>query len=617
MRATIGTFVLILGILALSFLPRNEAISIKSTPNKRVIDWSLKKHNDLLEEADQFKKSLTKDTADLTRIRHSFHELKRSFKGLEFLYYYLDPQTFNMNINGAPLPKLKKKVPDLTILEPQGFQRLEELIYEDELTKEFHEQLDRLILHLSGYETLFNREYMTDAVIFESIRYGIIRLNTMSITGFDYPGNPDISLKDAAMLLRSIQEIQSHYADYISKNQYKTINKLCAEGIKTLEIAEFENFNRFVFIQDVLDPLWKSTLELQRSLQIELPNQRFTKLKRPVNYEAKSLYASDFLDVNYFSEFAGKYKESKELLGEKLFFDKRLSKNISHNCASCHNPKLDFTDGLPLSKDLTNGGSGKRNSPSLINAVYAERFFHDMRVDRLAFQMDHVVLNPIEFNIRYDTIIDRLDKDEQLKAEFLAIYGDEGISKNTITNAMSNYIASLTSFNSEFDQAIRNPKANPNQLMVDGFNLFMGKATCATCHFPPTFSGLLPPEYAENESEVLGVPSTPEAPFEIDQDLGRYMNHILKEQAPFYKHAFKTPTARNTDNTAPYMHNGVYTSLEEVIDFYNVGGGIGLGIDVPNQTLPPDSLHLSNHEKKALIRFLEALNDNPFVESTQ
>jgi cytochrome c peroxidase len=87
------------------------------------------------------------------------------------------------------------------------------------------------------------------------------------------------------------------------------------------------------------------------------------------------------------------------------------------------------------------------------------------------------------------------------------------------------------------------------------------------------------------------------------------MNHLLKEQAPFYKHSFKTPTVRNSGLTAPYMHNGVYQTLEEVIDFYDVGGGIGLGIPVPNQTLPSDSLHLTTREKEQLIYFLKTLND--------
>jgi cytochrome c peroxidase len=177
---------------------------------------------------------------------------------------------------------------------------------------------------------------------------------------------------------------------------------------------------------------------------------------------------------------------------------------------------------------------------------------------------------------------------------------------------MSAYVASLTSFDSAFDKMIRNETNDLDADVINGFNLFMGKAACATCHFPPTFSGLLPPEYSESESEVLGVPSTPQAPFEIDPDPGRYMNHLLKEQATFYKHAFKTPTARNIIRTAPYMHNGVYNSIEELIEFYDAGGGIGLGINVPNQTLPGDSLHLTENEKLNLKLFLESLEDNPF-----
>lgn len=612
MKATIGSFFLILGILALSFLPREAAQEIKSTPNNKVINWVSEKHNHLLSRMEGFYNLVQNEDTPPETIRQSFHKLKNTFKEIEFIYYYLDPQSFSVGVNGAPLPKLKKKVPDMTVIPPQGFQRIEELIYENGSSAEIAMHTEKLSKKVKAYERLLTPQYMTDPVIFESIRYGIIRTNTMAITGFDAPGNTDVSLKDAAMFFHSVRSIAELYSDYYPKDQLNHITSLCNRAKIDLEKATFEDFDRYTFIQTILDPLWRKTLELQNTLQIELPSQRFSKLQRPVNYQANSLYAEDFLNTDYFSEYTGPHQREKSSIGRKLFFDKRLSKTKTHSCASCHHPKKSFTDGLPLSKNLTDGGPGKRNSPSLINAVYADRYFHDLRVDRLAFQMDHVVLNPIEFNSRYDTIISRLREDKQLLSAFTTAYGKEGITKNTITNAMSSFVASLTSFQSSFDKAIRNEDPEIDQQVKKGFNLFMGKATCATCHFPPTFSGLLPPEYAENESEVLGVPSTSSAPYSLDEDLGRYMNHILKEQASFYKNAFKTPTVRNMKTTAPYMHNGVYETLEEVIEFYNVGGGIGLGIDVPNQTLPPDSLHLTASEKRALIRFLHSLEDNPF-----
>ena len=134
----------------------------------------------------------------------------------------------------------------------------------------------------------------------------------------------------------------------------------------------------------------------------------------------------------------------------------------------------------------------------------------------------------------------------------------------------------------------------------------MGKALCATCHFMPLTSGTVPPFFTDTEKEVIGVPETA-ANKELDDDLGFYFMY----EEPIQLGMFKTPTVRNAELTAPYMHNGVYESLEEVIDFYNKGGGGGLGFDLPHQTLPFDNLELTAEEQQALIAFLKTLTDVP------
>jgi cytochrome c peroxidase len=137
-----------------------------------------------------------------------------------------------------------------------------------------------------------------------------------------------------------------------------------------------------------------------------------------------------------------------------------------------------------------------------------------------------------------------------------------------------------------------------------GFNLFMGKALCASCHFMPLTNGTVPPFFSETEREVIGVPKT--AQNEVwDDDPGFYV--MYKE--PAHWGMFKTPTVRNVEVTAPYMHNGIYETLEEVVDFYNQGGGTGLGFDIPHQTLPFDNLDLSQKEQKALVAYMKTLTD--------
>jgi cytochrome c peroxidase len=141
----------------------------------------------------------------------------------------------------------------------------------------------------------------------------------------------------------------------------------------------------------------------------------------------------------------------------------------------------------------------------------------------------------------------------------------------------------------------------------------MGKASCGTCHFAPSFFGSIPPHYLETEFENLGVPVSANLDkTQLDTDLGQYELYKIHERKGF----FKTSTVRNIAKTAPYMHNGVFETLEEVIEFYDRGGGLGIGLDNPNQTLPESELGLSDSEKSDLIAFLHSLTDQELVEKS-
>ena len=143
---------------------------------------------------------------------------------------------------------------------------------------------------------------------------------------------------------------------------------------------------------------------------------------------------------------------------------------------------------------------------------------------------------------------------------------------------------------------------------IRGFNLFMGKAQCATCHYVPQFNGV-PPPYITSEFEVVGVPADT-GYTKLSDDKGRYNVH----PAPETMNAFRTGTIRNAEHTKPYMHNGVFSNLDQVIDFYDAGGGAGKKIMVSNQTLQSDSLRLTPSEKKELISFIHSLNENVIFE---
>ncbi|MFM8473487.1 MAG: cytochrome-c peroxidase, partial [Candidatus Kapaibacterium sp.] len=171
------------------------------------------------------------------------------------------------------------------------------------------------------------------------------------------------------------------------------------------------------------------------------------------------------------------------------------------------------------------------------------------------------------------------------------------------------YVASLSSFNSRIDRYLRGEAVRITASERRGLNLFMGRAACATCHFPPTFAGYVPPTFLDSESEILGVPARFDTTDAIpDSDIGR-AGGIRREHSRIYRHSFKTPTVRNAALTAPYFHNGSYGTLEKVIDFYARGGGKGIGWPVLHQTLPFDRLELSTRDRRDLVAFMNSLTD--------
>jgi cytochrome c peroxidase len=200
-----------------------------------------------------------------------------------------------------------------------------------------------------------------------------------------------------------------------------------------------------------------------------------------------------------------------------------------------------------------------------------------------------------------------LGRDPALVKRFAAAFGiplDRALGPRTLRLALAAYVRSLVALDSRFDRAVRGDVSAMTKQERAGFDLFMGKGRCGTCHFAPLFNGAMPPSFTESEPEVIGVPATTAGAPAVDPDSGRFNVRRID----LHLFAFKTPTLRNIELTAPYMHNGVFRTLDEVVDFYDGGGGHGLGIRV-RQTLPTDSLHLTAGEKRALVAFMRTLTD--------
>lgn len=556
----------------------------------------------------------------LEQARAAFLKCRDAFKEIEYMLAYLDPSFTTNYVNGAPLPTLEEHVPEIRVLEPEGLQIIEEKLFAEEVAAEWaslQELTRRLTVTLGQILPRQKAVFIADRQVFEAIRLELVRVFSQGITGFDSPVLVR-SLEESQTALRSAFEALAYYYPALGKRDRALAERLettASEALAYLEAhPDFDTFDRLHFLRTYIDPLFEDVLQAQQALYIETIYEVSSR-KQSVNHLATSLFAEDFLNPYYYLKGSAKSFQKPEVvaLGQKLFYDPLLSHNNQRSCASCHRPTQAFTDGMPTSLAFDFEGTLERNAPTLINSLYSESYFHDLREDVLAEQIEHVIASELEFHTSYSEIVDKIAQSTEYRALFAEAFpvpeGRDPVNPSALSKAIAAYVAQLRGFDSPFDRYARGETEALSASAKRGFNLFMGKGACATCHFPPTFHGLVPPLYQESESEVLGTPATADTLHPtLDDDLGRAAGKYA-ERSEIYLHSFKTPTVRNAALTAPYMHNGVYSTLEEVIRFYNVGGGLGMGLEVPNQTLPGDSLHLSHREQQDLIAFMEALTD--------
>ena len=489
---------------------------------------------------------------------------------------------------------------DIKVKEPSGFQVLEELIFADSLDTEAvkkHALQTRNRLKLIHTNT-FLKPHQSYHFLW-LLRNEINRIALTGITGFDSPVLEN-SLEEAAFVYKRLKDYLALYQDQFNDPAlFAAWNSKIDQSIASLE-GDFNAFDRYGFIKNHTHAeltLWIKTV---KDWQVQFP---FT---MAIQNEASSLFSEETFNLKYFTDpHSGEITDEKVQLGKQLFRDSRLSASGAISCANCHQQPLAFTDGEKLSEGQS------RNSPTLTYAGLQQGFFYDSRSGSLEGQVISVVNNATEFHTSLDAMTAAVQKDSTYEQAFKQLYADS-VSERNIRNAIASYIQSLASFNSRFDRNISGQEESLTTSEIRGFNLFTGKAKCATCHFAPVFNGTVPPEFTETEMELLGVPAENDTlNATIDPDMGRYNVYKTAERKFF----FKTPTVRNSALTAPYMHNGVYATLEEVMDFYNRGGGAGIGIEEPYQTLPPDPLNLNEQEVQDVIAFLHALTDASFIQA--
>lgn len=272
-----------------------------------------------------------------------------------------------------------------------------------------------------------------------------------------------------------------------------------------------------------------------------------------------------------------------EDLGKKLFFDKRLSKDQTVSCATCHKPELAFTNGTPLARGAFHR-RGDRNVPTLLNRLGTGPQFWDMRASTLEDQVIQVMANPLEMGNDIEGALKRINQDKKYREAFFALYGGEANVHN-LAKAIASYERTIQAPEAPFDRYLKGESSALSLEARSGKDLFFNKFKCASCHSGPNFS-----------DEKLNVRCYP------------FVANLDAVPGP----KFKTPTLRNLKFTGPYMHNGALKTLEETVDFYTPS----VHLDAAGKPVPGSGpIFVSPKERAHLVAFLKSLSaDTPYVE---
>jgi cytochrome c peroxidase len=276
---------------------------------------------------------------------------------------------------------------------------------------------------------------------------------------------------------------------------------------------------------------------------------------------------------------------AKAALGRRLFFDKRLSRDHSTSCATCHNPDLAFSDREPVAVGIE-GRKGTRRTPRLINRVYGRSFFWDGRAASLEEQALKPIENPVEMDLSLHQAVERLRSDAEYAAAFREVF-QAAPEPQYLAMALATYVRTIVSGDSRYDRYVAGDADALSAAERRGLELFRGKASCVVCHLGPNLTD----EEFHNTGVGWGEGAAP--------DLGR-AEFSLEERD---KGAFRTPTLREVALAAPYMHDGSLKTLEDVVNFYSDGGKPNAYLDAELQRLD-----LTVAEKTELVAFLQSLN---------
>lgn len=565
------------------------------------------------------------DSPDRGEFIRQLHEARMVLKSADFWLRYLCPQEYR-SLNG----------PLRTEWETEVFEKYERpyrrigsglTLLELQLGEDSWNADSALALMLPCQSTLQFLASDSIAGLLSQYHHGflcnrlfLLNLATIYTTGFECP-DPERMAPELSQMLRDTRDIYTAFnSDFpqtpFSQEYLQHYDQLIA--FADSQALHPDSFSHFQLIRDHVNPLFAINQQLIRKYAV----RSHSYMDYSINNLCDRIFDKSLYRGQYEKGVFGRISSEADLnllreLGRQLFYDPILSGNLNRSCASCHIPEQAFTD-TTVSTSLAADGRTRlrRNTPTLLNAQYNHLAMLDGLHTTLLQQAAAVIQNPEEMQGQETRIIKYVNSCSTYKKGFAALQKYTPLKPKLqlehISSAIIWYYSSFSSASAPFDHMI-NGDTNADPMVVAGFNLFMGKAQCATCHFLPQFNGVKPP-YIGSEFEVIGVPA--DTAFKaLSPDSGRYLVNPATETL----HAFRTGSLRNIARTKPYMHNGVFASLQQVIEFYNNGGGAGRGLRVPNQTLSAEPLHLTAAEIQQLTLFLQSLSEQylpPTVPAT-
>lgn len=286
--------------------------------------------------------------------------------------------------------------------------------------------------------------------------------------------------------------------------------------------------------------------------------------------------------------------QQKFELGRALFYERKLSKDNTISCGSCHQPFVAFAQADHRLSHGINDQEGTRNSPSLFNLAWLPSFMHDGAINHIEVQPLAPINNPTEMGETLNSVLAKLQTDVKYQKLVKAAYGDSLMTTERMMKSMAQFLGLLVSSNSKYDRVQRS-ETQFSASEQNGYTQF--KAKCASCHVEPLFSDF---KFRNN-----GIAIDP-----VFKDGGR---GALKPDEPEYLYCFKTPSLRNIAKTQPYMHDGRFNTLEECLDHYTSGIVNKVNLD----PLLTNGLQLNDQEKRDILSFLNTLTDYEFINNPQ